>query len=139
MAGCIFCSLQKSEDDIIYKDDWCYVVPDRYPISRGHILVIAVDHYSDMLSTPEDVIGHMFIIAKRYAKINVAVNEATGVNIGTNVGKSAGQAIMHFHIHVIPRYDGQERIFDFGKNKELLPEEMKDMARILKGAAAKSQ
>ena len=136
MTECLFCNLRTLKEGLIYGDDMCYILPDKYPISKGHILVIAAAHYPDMLSTPDDIIGHMFAVAKRYAKISVGVTGATGVNIGTNVGASAGQAIMHFHIHVVPRYDGQEHIFDYGKNKELLPADREQMVRAIREAAA---
>ena len=104
---CVFCSMQRSADTkILFSDGLCYVILDKYPETRGHMLVISKIHFADMLSAEDATVAKMFSVAGRAAVISKKVLGAGGINIGTNVGAIAGQHIMHFHIHVIPRYSG---------------------------------
>jgi diadenosine tetraphosphate (Ap4A) HIT family hydrolase len=70
-------------------------------------------HYENMLSTPEKVISHMYKVAKHLSiKINKTFG-AEGSNILTSSGTTAGQDIMHFHIHIIPRYRTSQGVIRF--------------------------
>jgi histidine triad (HIT) family protein len=118
MPDCIFC-LQQDGDSVVYKDEKCYVMLDKYPVSRGHLLVISRDHYETVLDAPRDVSGHAFLLADHFAKVVKEEMEADGVNVTANIGKAAGQVVMHMHIHIIPRYLNQARNYNFGTGKEI--------------------
>ncbi|MGC8669705.1 MAG: HIT family protein [Candidatus Micrarchaeia archaeon] len=119
MENCIFCKLRDDKNTIIYQNKECFVVLDKYPIEKGHLLVISNEHYKDMLEAPKNVVESMSVVSKEFAsKLKVKLG-AEGINIGTNIGKEAGQKIMHFHIHVIPRYHGKGRNFNFGHNPKI--------------------
>lgn len=101
--GCVFCEADKSENLIMKMEDH-YVIMDKYPSSPGHVLVIPLDHYKNLLETPDSIIYSMMRTAKRIGILLKRMMDAEGIFIGTNVGAAAGQRIMHTHIHVIPRY-----------------------------------
>ena len=125
---CLFCRLGKSNSSI-FRDDICYVIPDKFPSEFGHILVISEDHYENMLSAPDDVAAHMFIVAKNYG-IKLKNNlKSEGINITTNIGREAGQLINHFHIHIIPRYANPPKWFR--KHAELKSEDVNKLKSIL--------
>ncbi len=101
---CPFCNPQ--EKDIILKNDLCYARFDKYPVNKGHILIIPFRHFGNYFdATKDEKIAFMELIdkAKQYLDKNF---KPDGYNIGINVGKEAGQTIMHVHIHIIPRYKG---------------------------------
>ncbi len=104
LNSCPFCS--PSEEDIILKNDLCYARFDKYPVNKGHILIIPFRHFDNYFdATKEEKIALIELIdeAKQYLDKNF---NPDGYNIGVNVGKTAGQTIMHVHIHIIPRYKG---------------------------------
>ena len=93
----------------IYEDDICFVILDINPVKKGHSLVIAREAYPNMQSTPDEVLTHMILVAK---KIDAAQRKALGSegsNIIINNDPASGQEVPHLHIHVIPRYAGDGR------------------------------
>lgn len=91
---------------IVYEDDVCVAFLDAHPINIGHTLVVPREPYKDIYELPEDVAGHLFIVAKKLA---IALKQAVptdGINITMNNEAPAGQVVFHAHIHVMPRVNG---------------------------------
>ena len=108
MDGCAFCDIEEKIDKsrIIYQDSTWIAILDGYPVSEGHTLLIPKRHcetYFDLNYLELESLGVTIGIVKR---ILCAKYHPNGFNIGTNCGKAAGQTIMHCHIHIIPRYNG---------------------------------
>ncbi|MGC8478396.1 MAG: HIT family protein [Candidatus Micrarchaeia archaeon] len=133
MSDCIFCKILegKAEGNILYEDEKCAIILDKFPISKGHMLVISRNHYPDVLSMPDEITSHMFLKAKEFAIKAKEKLHAIGINISSNIGAQAGQIVGHAHIHVIPRYAGEKRNFNFGRNHELDFDDAKELASIL--------
>ncbi len=101
-SNCIFCNI--SEDKIILKNDLAFVISDKYPHSKGHVLIIPYRHYENYFdSTKEEQASINELINKLKENTDGKFNPS-GYNINVNVGKAAGQVIMHSHVHLIPRY-----------------------------------
>ena len=102
---CLFCNPVIS--GIAYQNDLAYASYDTYPVSEYHCLIIPKRHVSDYFDlTNEEIIACNDLI--KIVKKNVS-NEDKSIkafNLGANIGKIAGQSIMHCHIHLIPRRDG---------------------------------
>jgi len=88
------------------ENELAFAIPDAYPVSDGHALIIPRAHVSDFLALAPDVQSAMFELVTILANKFIATPSVTGCNIGVNIGQSAGQTIDHAHIHVIPRRDG---------------------------------
>ncbi len=91
----------------VASNDLCFAIPDRYPVSEGHTLVIprrAVPTWFD--ATLEEQQALMALVAEVKASLDAGRPKPSGYNIGINVGEAAGQTVMHLHVHVIPRYEG---------------------------------
>jgi histidine triad (HIT) family protein len=114
---CIFCTLGNGNPRIIFEDEVCYVIPDRFPSEYSHLLVIAKDHSENMLAAPDSTVSEMFLVAKKFGLKLESIMGADGVQIASNVGLEAGQIIFHFHIHIIPKYD--KKINGFVTNREI--------------------
>lgn len=103
---CPFCSTS-IESKIIERLGSVIAIKDKNPVTEGHILVIPIRHTPDFFSMSfeekKDAGELMRILRDRIEESDSTV---TGFNIGTNCGESAGQSIMHAHIHLIPRRDG---------------------------------
>ena len=97
---CPFCN--PFADDIVVKNALCYARWDRYPVSKGHLLVIPFRHTVDFFSlTAEERQAMLALIDECKAVVEEKFRPA-GYNIGFNVGEAAGQTVMHCHCHVIP-------------------------------------
>jgi diadenosine tetraphosphate (Ap4A) HIT family hydrolase len=106
-AKCPFC--KPFADDIVAKNELCYARWDRYPVSKGHLLLMPYRHTPDFFSlTPEE--KHSLLDLIEVCKEVIVENfNPDGYNIGMNVGAAAGQTILHCHCHMIPRYFGDEK------------------------------
>lgn len=132
LIECVFCELAKGGEHIIFENKMCFVVLDKYPAERGHMLVIPKKHYQDMFETPDDVVAGVYEIAKRFGIAAKKRLKADGVNVETNIGKVSGQFVMHFHVHVIPRYEKRgPKIFD--RETELSDSDAEGLRKLLKG------
>ena len=106
--NCIFCKLASGEipSVTIYEDADFRVILDLGPASKGHALILPKNHFANLFEIPEDMDAKAFILAKKVAKKMKDVFGCDGVNIVQNNGVAAGQTVFHFHIHLIPRYEG---------------------------------
>ena len=108
---CIFCKLACGDipTNTIYEDDSFRAILDNGPATRGHTLIIPKDHSDDLFSLPEETAAGAVKLAKKIADRMREKLLCDGVNLVQNNGIAAGQTVMHFHLHVIPRYtnDGQ--------------------------------
>lgn len=93
----------------IYEDDICFVILDINPVKKGHSLVIAREAYPNMQSTPDEVLTHMILVAKKIDAAQRRALGSEGSNIIINNDPASGQEVPHLHIHVIPRYSGDGR------------------------------
>ena len=102
---CLFCNSKSS--DVAHENDLAYASYDTYPVSKHHCLIIPKRHVKDYfeLSNKELIACNDLIKIIRTEIINKD-NTVKAFNIGTNIGKISGQSIMHCHIHLIPRRDG---------------------------------
>ncbi len=102
---CLFCDSKKS--GIAHENDLAYASYDSYPVSDHHCLIIPKRHIKDYFDMSKDELiacNDLIQIVKNEI-LNKDFN-VKGFNIGTNAGKIAGQSIMHCHIHLIPRREG---------------------------------
>ena len=105
--GCPFCN--PDEREIVLRNGLAYARTDRFPVARGHMLVIPFRHVTSFFDTTPD---ERSAILDLVIGVRAALEEKhhpDGYNIGVNVGRYAGQAVMHVHFHVIPRYRGDAK------------------------------
>ena len=102
---CILCKIRKEE--LQFENQLTYSSKDSYPVSEFHSLIVPKRHvetYFDL--TEEEIQACNDLILKTKEKILKLDYSVKGFNIGANAGKVAGQSIMHCHIHLIPRREG---------------------------------
>ena len=106
--NCIFCKIANGDipSAALYEDENFKVILDLGPASKGHALILPKEHYADLLEMPEEKTAAAFVLAKKMAVKMKEVLHCDGVNIVQNNGTAAGQTVFHFHIHLIPRYEG---------------------------------
>ncbi len=102
---CLFCISKTS--GIAHENELAYASYDTYPVSNLHCLIIPKRHLSDYFDlTNDELIACNDLIKKIKTEITTKDKTVKAFNIGTNAGKISGQSIMHCHIHIIPRRDG---------------------------------
>ncbi len=116
MYNCIFCKIANGEipSNTIYEDDKFRVILDNGPATKGHALVLPKEHYANLFEMPEDLLADAARVAKKVASNIKDKLSCDGLNLVQNNGETAGQTVMHFHLHIIPRYenDGQRILWN---------------------------
>jgi len=102
---CPFCN-PESGREIILGNELCYCVYDKYPVSKGHALIIPKRHCSDYFELTSEEQSACWNMVNAMKDITFRKLNPDGYNIGINVNEPAGQTIPHVHIHLIPRYKG---------------------------------
>lgn len=105
---CLFCKISNGEipSATIYEDNDFRVILDIAPASKGHALIIPKEHFQDIFDIDALTAGKLFSLATEVARAMKAVLHCDGMNIVQNNGLIAGQTVFHFHLHLIPRYEG---------------------------------
>ncbi len=104
---CLFCNIISKKQDayVIFEDDLHIAIMDKYPIQKGHSLVMPKIHREKIIDMSDDEVGKLFSMVPTIARGIMAATGADGFNIGQNNGRSANQIIPHVHVHIIPRYN----------------------------------
>ena len=142
IEGCVFCHISSHEKDdeklhVLYRDDKCFIVMNRYPYTPGHFMIIPHFHTDALEELDSEVWLHISALAQKSVKMLKDGFGAHGVNLGMNLGEFAGAGIaQHIHLHLVPRWKGdtnfitsigETRVYSsdfekiYRKLKELLP------------------
>jgi len=105
-TNCPFCVLDNSR--IISSNTQSVAIYDGYPVSPGHCLIIPKRHIASFFEATKDEHLAILNLLGEMQQILTKERNPDGFNIGINVGASAGQTVMHLHIHLIPRYAGDQ-------------------------------
>ena len=104
MGGSVF--LEVPESEWCASNDLAFAFRDRFPVSPGHTLVVTRRLVSDWFAASEaERNGVMGLVAAVKLQLDEELKPA-GYNVGFNAGLAAGQTVMHLHVHVIPRFEG---------------------------------
>lgn len=113
--NCIFCKIMEGAipSRTIYEDEDFKVILDASPASRGHALILPKEHCANIYEISEELLAKAAKLAKKLSAHMKEVLQCDGLNLLQNNGEVAGQTVFHFHMHLIPRYEGM-------KNDDLL-------------------
>jgi histidine triad (HIT) family protein len=130
---CIFCKLANGDipTNSIYEDEDFKVILDMGPATKGHALILPKDHADNLFELPDETAGKAMILAKKLAKHMMEVLDCDGLNVVQNNGEAAGQTVMHYHLHLIPRYKDDNQHILWNPTKPST-EELQETCRKLK-------
>lgn len=103
---CPFCSLPTSR--VVDENDHAMLILDGFPVSPGHSLVIPKRHVGSFFETSEAERAALLSLLDGAKARAEQQYQPAGFNIGINDGAAAGQTVPHLHIHLIPRYAGDQ-------------------------------
>jgi len=145
--GCVFChiSLHVEQDEelhVLHRDEFCFIVMNRYPYTPGHFMIIPHTHTDKLEELDSQAWLHMSALAQKCVRLLKEGFGAQGVNIGMNLGKAGGAGIAeHIHMHLVPRWErdtnfitsiAQTRVYSsdfekiYKKIKSLMPKYLED-------------
>lgn len=130
---CIFCRIISGDiqGQIIEQDERTVAFMDINPATRGHALVVPRRHVRDLIEIEPSELEATILAAKRLAAKMPDRLGADGVNLLNSCGRAAWQTVFHFHIHVIPRYQGDPLLLPWTP-REGDPEEIAQAAQALR-------
>lgn len=107
---CLFCKITKKEisAEIVYEDAAAIAILDINSKAPGHTMVLPKVHAENILDLPENQIGPTFLTVQRVTAILQKALQPKGFTIGINHGRVSGQTIDHLHIHILPRFEGDQ-------------------------------
>jgi len=111
IEGCVFCHISENADQdetlhVLYRDEHCFMVMNRYPYTPGHFMIIPHDHTASLESLDAAVWLRISMLAQQGVRMLKEGFGAQGVNIGMNLGKAGGAGIAeHIHLHLVPRWE----------------------------------
>ncbi|MDH2426862.1 HIT family protein [Sphaerisporangium sp. TRM90804] len=112
---CVFCDVVagRAEVSLVHQDDTVMVIMDANPVNPGHVLVLPRRHLAGLEDLGDQVGEHLWRTARLMAMgLRRSRLRCEGVNIFLGDGQAAFQQILHVHLHVFPRYDGDDFVID---------------------------
>ena len=113
---CIFCKIIAGEIPSfkIYEDGETFAFMDINPANEGHCLVITKEHAPDLFSVSDAAIAAAGRSAKKVASAVQSVVGPDGINMIQANGEGAAQSVFHFHLHILPRRNGDDLKMNWG-------------------------
>jgi histidine triad (HIT) family protein len=115
-ADCVFCKIAAGSIPChrLYEDARTLAFLDINPATRGHALAIPKALAPDLISSADGDLAAVLATTRRVAAAIVATVEPDGFNLLQANGPGAAQSVLHFHLHIVPRYAGDELKMNWG-------------------------
>lgn len=130
--NCIFCKIANGEipSATVYEDETFRAILDLSPAAKGHTLILPKAHAANLFELPDETAAKALMLAKKLGAVLKEGLHADGLNVVQNNGEAAGQTVLHFHMHLIPRYkdDHAGILWEPGKTT---PEEMEEIKKLV--------
>ena len=127
---CAFCSIinKKSIAAHVFENDGFIAFMDKYPINKGHTLVLPKQHYQVISDMSLKDIGRLFGLSSHIAKAVIKAVDADGFTLGQNNGEAANQIVPHVHVHIVPRFNDDSEKGRWPSRKTASMEELTKVA-----------
>ncbi|HEX8682892.1 MAG TPA: HIT family protein [Ardenticatenaceae bacterium] len=143
MAGgsgenCIFCKIVRGEipSTRVHEDETSVTFLDLNQAAKGHLLIAPRAHAEQWHELNEETAAHLGKLAAQLAPAVLEGMQADGYNLLQNNGEAAGQEVMHVHLHLIPRWQG-DRYFGGGpRHRNADARELQATAALIQNALA---
>ena len=115
-TNCIFCKIIAGDIPCfkLYEDAKTLAFMDINPASEGHALVIPREHCKDVYAVSDEAISATASTATKIAKAITKTLKPDGLNLLQCNGPAAAQSVFHFHMHVLPRQNGDDLKLNWG-------------------------
>ena len=109
--NCIFCQIVKGSAPAIklHEDELTMTFLDIFPAAPGHLLIITKEHFSNLMAADPEAVARVAANSVAVAKALEATLSPDGIGVYQLNGAAAGQTVFHYHMHLIPRKEGEGR------------------------------
>ncbi len=106
MSDCIFCNIVAGtvKAELVLERPEAIAFLDKFPVTRGHVVVIPRAHAATLNQLADDAVGGLFLAVKEAMRKVTDALHPVAMNVGWNQGREAGQHVFHLHVHVLPRF-----------------------------------
>lgn len=113
---CVFCKIIAGDIPCfkVYEDEHTMAFMDINPANRGHVLAIPRKHEPNLMDSTDETLAVTIAAARRVARAVQAAVEPDGINLVQANGPGAAQSVFHLHLHVIPRFEGDDLKLNWG-------------------------
>jgi ATP adenylyltransferase len=137
-TGCVFCDALSGSDDrkslLLARRDRAFLILNRYPYAAGHLMAVTNRHVGTLPEAATDEMTGAMELVSLAISILSAEYRPEGFNVGLNQGRVAGAGIVdHLHIHVVPRWNGDNAFISVVGDTRVLPEALETTYDRLKG------
>lgn len=108
MSDCIFCRIAagKIPASVVHEDEHTIAFMDLGQVNPGHVLVATRSHVENVFGLDDELAGAVFRTTARIARACRAAFGAPGMNLFQANGAAGAQSVFHFHVHILPRWEG---------------------------------
>jgi len=108
MADCVFCKIVAKQipATVVHEDEHTLAFMDIGQVNPGHVLVAVKKHAENIFALDDAQAAAVFRAAAKVARAIRGAFEPQGLSVYQANGAAAGQTVMHLHIHLVPRHDG---------------------------------
>lgn len=108
MSDCVFCKIVAKEipATVVHEDEHTLAFMDIGQVNPGHVLVAVKQHADNIFALDDTQAAAAFRAAARVARAIRAAFAPEGLSVYQANGKPAGQTVFHFHLHLLPRHEG---------------------------------
>lgn len=129
LSQCFLCEAAKPGNDeeqfVVWRDDHCFLILNRFPYSTGHLMISPYRHVADLSDLTPEESASLIPLALRAQKALRKTYQPHGFNMGLNLGASAGAGVAgHLHFHVVPRWAGDSNFMTVLGETRVIPEEL---------------
>jgi ATP adenylyltransferase len=116
---CVYCELPEIREREIAGDELAWAFPTNIPITEGHVLVSPRRCVATLAELTQEERLAILALGERVMSALRTAYEAEGFNVAWNEGKLAGQNVAHFHLHIVPRKEGDTGLDDYDVRSHL--------------------
>jgi histidine triad (HIT) family protein len=110
MQGCLVCRVIRRVEPVtlIYEDNDTVAFLFQFPLTEGHTIVCPKKHFADIFDAESRSLAKVMVVVQAVSRKMLNELGIEGVNLVNNSGQAAGQDVFHFHMHIIPRREGDQ-------------------------------
>ena len=133
--GCVLCRVVAEAANVVWQGSACAAVLNAFPYTSGHLMVVPLRHVAELEDVQGEEATELWATVADAVRALKSAYGADGINMGANLGRAAGAGVPgHFHVHVLPRWNGDTNFMTSVAETRVLPESLDVTYEKVKGA-----
>ena len=133
--GCVLCRVVAEDANVVWSGAYCAAVLNAFPYTSGHLMVMPLRHVGELEEVQGEEAAELWAAVADAVRALKSAYGADGINMGANLGRAAGAGVPgHFHVHVLPRWNGDTNFMTSVAETRVLPESLDATYEKVRGA-----